>query len=53
MPENKRVRPTRSVLPARPPLLTPHPPVAPLLPPAHVVDLMTAEGSAAFGASGG
>jgi gluconolactonase len=33
-----------------PPLLMPQPPVAPLLPPAHVVDLMTAAGSAAFGA---
>jgi hypothetical protein len=37
-------------LPARPPLLTPHPPVAPVLPPAHVVDLMTDAGSALFGA---
>jgi hypothetical protein len=50
MPESKRVRPTRSVLLGRPPLLTPHPPAAPVLPPAHVVDLMTTEGSAAFGA---
>jgi gluconolactonase len=32
-----------------PPLLMPQPPVAPLLPPAHVVDLMTVAGSAAFG----
>ncbi len=38
------------MLPARPPLLAPPPPVAPLIPPAHVVDLMTAEGSAVFGA---
>lgn len=50
MPQTQRTRPTRSVLPARPPLLTPHPPVAPALPPAHVVDLMTDAGSAAFGA---
>ena len=33
-----------------PPLLMPQPPIAPLVPPAHVVDLMTLEGSAAFGA---
>jgi hypothetical protein len=39
------------VLPASPPLLTPHPPAAPLLPPLHVIDLMTAEGSAAFAAT--
>jgi hypothetical protein len=36
--------------PAVPPLLQPQPPLAPLIPPAHVVDLMTEEGSAAFGA---
>ena len=40
MPENKRTRPTASVAPPKPPLLVPHPPSAPLLPPAHVVDLM-------------
>jgi len=39
------------VLPARPPLLTAHPPAPPLLPPLHVVDLMTAEGSAVFAAT--
>ena len=50
MPENQWTRPTHSALPARPPLLTPHPPVAPVLPPAHVVDLMTDAGSAQFGA---
>jgi hypothetical protein len=33
-----------------PPLLMPQPPIAPLVPPAHVVDLMTADGSAVFGA---
>ena len=43
-------RPTHSVLPPVPPLLAPQPPIAPLVPPAHVVDLMTQEGSAAFGA---
>ncbi len=50
MAESKRIRPTQSVLPARPPLLTPHPSVAPLIPPVHVVDLMTEAGSAVFGA---
>ena len=50
MPDNKPTRPTASVAPARPPLLAPPHPVAPLVPPAHVVDLMTAAGSAAFGA---
>src|ERR1700721_325946 len=43
-------RPTTSLPPATPPLLAPQPPLAPLTPPAHVVDLMTAEGSAMFGA---
>jgi len=33
-----------------PPLLMPQPPIAPLVPPAFVVDLMTADGSAAFAA---
>ena len=50
MPDNKRTRPTASVAPPKPPLLVPHPPSAPLLPPAHVVDLMTVEGSAVFDA---
>jgi hypothetical protein len=50
MPNNTWTRPTVSVAPARPPLLTPPHPVAPLIPPAHVVDLMTADGSAIFGA---
>lgn len=50
MRENKRIRPTASVAPATPPLLIPQPPIAPALPPAHVVDLMTAAGSAAFDA---
>ncbi|MFZ2007185.1 MAG: hypothetical protein WB697_14435 [Stellaceae bacterium] len=43
-------RPTKSLPPPVNPLLTPTPPFAPLTPPTHVVDLMTAEGSAAFGA---
>jgi hypothetical protein len=43
MAESKRIRPTHSVLPPRPPLLTPHPSVPPLIPPGHVVDLMTEE----------
>jgi hypothetical protein len=50
MPANQYVRPTASAPPASPPLLMPQPPIAPLVPAAHVVDLMTAEGSAAFGA---
>ena len=33
-----------------PPLLMPQPPIAPLIPPTYVVDLMTTEGSVAFGA---
>lgn len=36
--------------PPMPPLLAPPPLVAPLVPPVHVVDLMTVEGSAVFGA---
>jgi hypothetical protein len=43
-------RPTQSLPPPMPPLLSPTPPVAPLIPPTHVVDLMTKEGSATFGA---
>ncbi len=50
MPANTYTRPTVSAPPAMPPLLMPQPPIAPLVPPAHVVDLMTTEGSAAFGA---
>ncbi len=50
MPANSYVRPTVSAPPAMPPQLMPQPPIAPLVPPAHVVDLMTVEGSAAFGA---
>lgn len=45
------VRPTRSLPPAANPLLAPQPAIAPLTPPAHVVDLMTAAGAAAFGAA--
>jgi hypothetical protein len=50
MPARTYVRPTSSAPPAMPPLLIPQPPIAPLVPPAHVVDLMTIAGSAAFGA---
>ena len=50
MPDNAWTRPTVSAAPARPPLLAPPHPVAPLVPPAHVVDLMTTAGSAVFGA---
>ncbi len=50
MPENKRIRPTASAPPAVPPLLMPQPPIAPALPPLHIVDLMTVAGSAVFGA---
>lgn len=50
MPENTWIRPTVSLAPAMPPLQMPQPAIAPLVPPAHVVDLMTAAGSAAFGA---
>jgi hypothetical protein len=44
------IRPTKSLPPPTNPLLAPQPPLAPLTPPAHVVDLMTEEGSAVFGA---
>ena len=44
------IRPTVSVAPAIPPLLIPQPPIAPSVPPVHVVDLMTVEGSGVFGA---
>ena len=50
MPDNAWTRPTVSAAPARPPVLAAPHPVAPLVPPAHVVDLMTAAGSAVFGA---
>jgi hypothetical protein len=50
MPANEYVRPTVSAAPATPPLLIPQPSIAPSLPPLHVVDLMTVEGSAVFGA---
>ena len=52
MPAKTYVRPTVSQPPPMPPLLMPQPPLAPLTPPVHVVDLMTAEGSAVFGAIG-
>lgn len=50
MPPSKYVRPTHSLPPPIPPLLQPQPPLAPLVPPVHVVDLMTDAGSAMFGA---
>ena len=50
MPENLRNRPTISAPPPTNPLLAPQPPIAPLTPPVYVVDLMTAAGSAMFGA---
>jgi hypothetical protein len=50
MAASRYVRPTVSAPPLVNPLLTPTPPVAPLTPPVHVVDLMTEAGSAAFGA---
>ena len=50
MPALRYTRPTVSVMPTTPPLLAPQPPIAPLTPPVHVVDLMTPAGSAVFGA---
>jgi hypothetical protein len=50
MPATTYTRPTVSVAPTTPPQLMPQPPIAPLVPPAHVVDLMTTDGSAAFSA---
>ena len=50
MPVATYIRPTTSAPPAGSPLLMPQPPIAPLVPPAHVVDLMSTAGSAAFGA---
>jgi hypothetical protein len=44
------VRPTKSLPPPYNPLLAPQPPIAPLTPPVHVVDLMTVAGSEVFGA---
>ena len=51
MPANTRIRPTASVPPAMPPLLMLQPPIAPMIPPAHTVDLMTDAGCALFGAA--
>src|SRR5487761_2672950 len=50
MPANSYIRPTVSVAPANPPGPIPQPAIAPLVPPAHVGDLMTGGGAAAFGA---
>lgn len=51
MPQSRYVRPTISMPPSIPPLLQPQPALAPLVPPVHVIDLMTDAGSAAFGAT--
>src|SRR5690242_764138 len=50
MPAKAYVRPIVSAGPLTMLLTSPQPPIAPLTPPAHVVDLMTPEGSAVFGA---
>lgn len=50
MPPSQYIRPTVWVPPAVSPVLQPQPPLAPSIPPTHVVDLMTEAGSAAFGA---
>src|SRR5580658_7684148 len=50
MPTNVYTRPTTATVPGKPASLTVQPLIAPLLPPVHVVDLMTVDGSAAFGA---
>ena len=50
MPASKYVRPTVWVPPTVSAVLQPQPPLAPSIPPVHVVDLMTEAGSAAFGA---
>ena len=50
MPPRTYVRPTHSQPPPIPPLLQPQPPLAPLVPPVHVIDLMTQAGSEVFGA---
>ena len=50
MASSKYVRPTHSMPPPIPPLLQPQPAIAPLIPPVHVVDLMTEAGSKVFGA---
>ena len=51
MPATRYIRPTASAPPPSNPLLSPQPPIAPLTPPVHVVDLMTVGGSAVFGAT--
>ena len=50
MPPKTYTRPTVSAPPAMPANLMPQPSIAPLTPPTHVVDLMTRDGSALFGA---
>ena len=50
MPASKYVRPTVWVPPTVAAVFQPQPPLAPSIPPAHIVDLMTETGSAAFGA---
>ncbi len=49
MPASKYVRPTVWVPPTVSAVLQPQPPLAPSIPPVHVVDLMTEAGSAAPG----
>jgi gluconolactonase len=46
----KYIRPTISAAPLIPSLLIPQPSIAPLIPSTHVIDLMTADGSATMGA---
>ncbi len=49
MSENKYIRLTVTASPPAP-LPQPQPPIAPVIPPAHLVDLMTEVRSASFGA---
>ena len=50
MPPRVYIRPTHSLPPPIPPLLQPQPPIAPAVPPVHIVDLMTEAGSSMFDA---
>src|SRR5262249_17328793 len=52
MPAAKYVRPTVWVPPTTSAVLQPQPPLAPSIPPMHIVDLMTEAGAAAVGARG-
>lgn len=51
MPKTTYIRPTCSLPPPMNPLLAAQPPIARLTPPVYVVDLMTRNGSAVFGAT--